>query len=120
MEWWNEVVFAGTEVTWGQIIILLGWVIGAMLLGKLVQLLLGNVGKQKRLEERQIVQVTLKALGRPMPFLFFAVGLKVGLHQQFDGEMIPIIADVFAVLFTFAVTFFIYSLVDVQIGRAHV
>ena len=34
MDFWNEVVFSGTEITWGQIVTLLGWMVGAMLLGK--------------------------------------------------------------------------------------
>ena len=113
MDFWNEVVFAGTEITWGQIVILLGWVVGTMLLGKLIQILLMNAGKQKHVEGKQIVQVALKALGRPMLFLFFALGIKFGLHQQFGAEPITIIADSLSVLFTFAVAFFIYSLVDV-------
>ena len=106
MDFWNELVFG--EVTWGNIIILLGWTVGAILLGKLTQIVLMNVGKQKHMEGKQIVQVTLKALGRPIPVLFFAIGLKFGLHQQFVGpEQLPIIADSLSVLFTFAVTFFI-------------
>ncbi len=113
MDFWNEVVFSGTEITWGKIIILLGWMVGSMLLGKLVQIVLVNAGKQKQVEEKQIVQVALKALGRPVPFLFFAIGLKLGLHQQFGQEPVPVVADSLSVLFTFAVTFFIYSLVDV-------
>ncbi len=113
MGFWDEVVFDGTEITWGQIILLLTWSFGAMLLGKLIQVLLATVGKQKRMDGKQIVQVTLKALGRPMPFLFFAIGLKFGLQQQFGSEPLAFIADSLSVLFTFAVTFFIYSLVDV-------
>jgi len=113
MDFWDKVVFSGTEITWGQIIVLLGWVVGSMLLGKLLQIVLSNFGKQKRLEGKQIVQVTMKALGRPIPFLFFAIGLKFGLNQQFGPEPVAIVADSLSVLFTFAVTFFIYSLVDV-------
>ncbi len=111
MDFWNEAVFG--EVTWGSIISLLIWVVGAMLLGKLIQIVLATVGTHKRMEGRQIVQVLLKALGRPMPFLFFAIGLQLGLRQQFGPEPIGIVVDCLSVLFTFAVTFFIYSLVDV-------
>lgn len=111
MEFWDEVVFG--SVTWGNIIILLGWSIGAMLLGKLIQLVLLTLGKQKQLEGKQIAQVALKALGRPMPFLFFAIGLKFGLQQQFGPEPAALVADTLSVLFTFAVAFFVYSLVDV-------
>ena len=113
MDFWNQVVFEGPDITWGRIIVLLGWVVGAMLLGKLVQIVLANVGRQKRLEGKPIVQVTLKSLGRPMPFLFFAVGLKLGLPQLFDAESTAMVNDSLSVLFTVAVTFFIYSLVDV-------
>lgn len=111
MEFWNEVVFG--KVTWGNIIILLSWSVGAMLLGKLIQVVLDNAGKQKRLEEKKIVQVTLKALGRPMPFLFFSIGLKLGIQLQFGSEAIGIVTKTLSVLFVIAVTFFIYSLVDV-------
>ncbi len=111
MGFWNNDVIG--DVTWGNVIILLGWSVGAMLLGKLIQLILANVGKQKHLEGKQIIQVALKALGRPMPFLFFAIGLKLGLRHQFGTEPFSIVADSLSVLFTFAVTFFVYSLVDV-------
>ncbi len=111
MDFWKEYVFG--EVTWGNIIILLGWSVGAMLLGKLIQVVLTTSGRHRHVEDRKIVQVTLKALGRPMPFLFFAIGLKFGLQHQFGPEPLAIIDESLSVLFTFAVTFFIYSLVDV-------
>ncbi len=116
----NEVVFAG--ITWGETLILLAWVLGALLLGKALQIALSNFGKVKRFADRRIAQVTLKALGRPMPFLFFTIGLKHGLNALEFGETVAgIIADSFSVLFTVAVTFFIYSLVDVvDYGITHI
>jgi MscS family membrane protein len=112
MEFWNNTAFA--DVTWGQITILLGWVLGAMLLGKILQLILTNVGKQKRFEGHKIVQVVLKSFCRPIPFLFFSIGLNMGLKTfTFQPSLENIILDAFGVLFTFAIAFFIYSLVDV-------
>ena len=112
MEFWNEVVFA--DITWGQIIILLGWVLGTMMAGKILQVILTNIGKQQRLEGHAIVQVVLKSLCRPIPFLFFTIGLKLGLNGfEFEESLEGIIRDSFAVLFTFSIAFFIYSLVDV-------
>jgi MscS family membrane protein len=108
----SEIAFAG--VTWGEILILLGWVVGTMLAGKLLQIILGNVGKSKRFEQKQWMQVAFKAVGRPIPFLFVTIGLRYGLNALEFGESVDaIIADTFGVLFTVAVTFFIYSLVDV-------
>ncbi|MDF7800287.1 mechanosensitive ion channel family protein [Pontiellaceae bacterium B1224] len=101
-------------ITWGQILILLGWILGAMLLGKVVQLILANLGKAKRFEGRPLILVTLKAVGRPIPFLFSAIGLLYGLNGlEFSESIDGIIRDGFDVLFTVAVAYFIYSLVDV-------
>ena len=108
----SEIAFAG--VTWGEILTLLGWVVFPMLAGKLLQIILGNVGKSKRFEQKQWMQVAFKAVGRPIPFLFATIGLRYGLNAMEFGESVDaIVADTFGVLFTIAVTFFIYSLVDV-------
>ena len=108
----SEIAFAG--VTWGEILTLLGWVVCPMLAGKLLQIILGNVGKSKRFEQKQWMQVAFKAVGRPIPFLFATIGLRYGLSALEFGESVDaIVADTFGVLFTIAVTFFIYSLVDV-------
>ena len=108
----SEEVFAG--VTWGQVLVLAGWVLGAMLIGKLVQIVLGNIGKTKRVEGKQIVQVALKAFSRPILFLFFVLGLQQGLKTfSFSEGFNALVLDCFSVLLTVAVTFFIYSMVDV-------
>jgi MscS family membrane protein len=109
---WNEIVFA--EITWGNIFTLLAWVVGAMLVGKLLQIMIGNAGKLERFEKRPWMQVGFKAVGRPIPFLFATIGLRYGLNTlAFSEGLFGIITDTFSVLFTVAVTFFIYSLVDV-------
>ncbi len=108
----NEVVFS--DVTWGQMLLLFGWMLGAMLLGKLVQVFLTNLGKSKRFEGQELAQVALRAVARPMVFLFFALGLRQGLKIfEFTENVQSVIGDCFSVLMTAAVTFFIYSLVDV-------
>jgi MscS family membrane protein len=108
----NEIVFA--DVTWGQVLVLLGWVLGAMLLGKLIQILMTNFGKSKRFEDQHLAQVAFKAIARPIPFLFFTIGLRYGLDTlEFSEAVEGIVSDSFSVLYTVAVTFFIYSLVDV-------
>jgi MscS family membrane protein len=108
----NEIAFSG--VTWGEILILLGWVVCPLLVGKLLQILFGKAGKSKRFEQKQWMQVAFKAAGRPIPFLFATIGLRYGLTTLAFGESVDaVIADTFGVLFTIAVTFFIYSLVDV-------
>ena len=108
----SEVAFLG--ITWGQVLILLAWVCGSMLLGKLLQIVLTNFGKSKRFEQKEWIQVAFKAFSRPVPFLFFAIGLRYGLGViEFAENIATIVSDSFSVLFTFAVTFFVYSLVDV-------
>jgi MscS family membrane protein len=108
----SQEAFAG--ITWGEILILLGWVVGAMLLGKVLQIILTNFGKAKKFEEREWVQVAFKAFARPIPFLFSVIGLRYGLDAlEFGEKLTDIISDCFSVLFTIAVTFFVYSLVDV-------
>lgn len=108
----SEEVFTG--VTWGQVLILLGWILGTMLVGKLVQGLLSNLGKSKRFDGQHLAQVALKAFARPVVFLFFTFGLRQGLKVFDFGENVQgLLTDSFSVLLTAAVTFFIYSLVDV-------
>ncbi|MDF7806845.1 mechanosensitive ion channel family protein [Pontiellaceae bacterium B12219] len=108
----NNEAIAG--ISWGEILVLLGWVIGPMLLGKVLQLILANLGKAKRFENRPLILVTLKALGRPIPFLFSAIGLLCGLSGlELSKSVYDIIHDGFDVIFTVAIAFFIYSLVDV-------
>lgn len=108
----DEIVFGG--ITWGQILFLLGWVVGAMLLGKLLQLVLNGMGKAKRFEARPWVQVAFRSFSRPIPFLFLAIGLRYGLQTlEFSKGIEAVMADCFGVLFTIAVTYFVYSLVDV-------
>ncbi|VGO11656.1 Low conductance mechanosensitive channel YnaI [Pontiella desulfatans] len=102
------------EITWRQILFLLGWVVGAMLLGKLIQLVLNGMGKTKRFESRPWVLVAFKSFSRPIPFLFLTIGLRYGLQTlSFSDGVEEIIADCFGVLFTIVVTFFVYSMVDV-------
>lgn len=108
----NEEIFAG--VTWSEALILLVWVIGSMALGKVVQVFLAQLGKLKRFEEKEIAQVALQAVGRPLPFAFVTLGLYLGLqHFQFSPEADAIRIDVFAVLVTIAIAYFLYSLVKV-------
>ncbi|MDZ8120132.1 mechanosensitive ion channel family protein [Pontiella agarivorans] len=108
----QEVVFG--EVTWGQIFFLMGWVVGAMLLGKLLQLLLNSLGKAKRFESRPWVGVAFSSFSRPVPFLFLTIGLRYGLAVLHFSESVgDVVSDCFSVLFTVAVSFFVYSMVDV-------
>ncbi|WP_372794493.1 mechanosensitive ion channel family protein [Pontiella sp.] len=108
----EEIAFA--EVTWGQILYLMGWIVGAMLLGKLLQLVLSRMGKARRFEARPWVQVAFKSFSRPIPFLFLSIGLRYGLEAlHFSEGVESIVSDCFSVLFTIAITFFVYSMVDV-------
>ncbi len=108
----DEIAIAG--ITLGEILILLAWVVGATVAGKAIQILLSTFGKSKRFEERAIAQVAFRACARPVPFFFFAIGLHYALNSlAFDESVAGLVADCFSVLFTVAVTFFVYSLVDV-------
>ena len=101
----NEEIFAG--VTWGEVLILLAWLIGGMVVGKLIQILLSGLSKHSRFKEKEIVQVTLKAIGRPVPFLFATLGLYFGLeHFQFSEKALVIKNDSFSVLITIAIGFY--------------
>lgn len=114
MAFLKEEVIAQSGITWGHVLILLAWVAGSMLLGKLAQVVLTNIGKHKRVEGKRVAQVLLRSLSRPIPFLFVTTGLKMGLLPfVFEEKTGNLVSDCFSVLFTLAVTFFIYSLVDV-------
>lgn len=109
---WNEEVFDG--VTWGQLLILIGWVVGSVLLGKVVSLFIARFGKIKQFREKEHIQVAFRSLGRPVPFLFGVIGLWVGLTAfEFAESFDKLQDDCFDILFTIAVAYFIYSLVDV-------
>lgn len=108
----NEEVFAG--ITWGEVLILLVWIIGSMAAGKVVQVTLAQCGKLKRFKEKEIVQTALRALGRPLPFIFVTLGLYLGLqHFEFSEGADAVRMDVFSVLVTIAIAYFLYSLVTV-------
>lgn len=112
MKFWNVEVWSG--VTWGQVIILLIWVLGAMLTGKAVQIALASIGKRKRIEGHKTLQVLLKSLSRPVPVLCFTIGLSTGLKVfAFSKGVQGTVDDVFGILYIFCVTFFVYSLIDV-------
>ncbi|MBN2704461.1 MAG: mechanosensitive ion channel family protein [Pontiellaceae bacterium] len=112
MKFWNMEVWS--EVTWGQMIVLLIWVLGAMLAGKAVQVALTSIGKRKHLEKRKTLLVLLKSLNRPIPVTCFTIGLNMGLKVfSFSAEIQEIVDDVFGILFIFCVAFFVYSVIDV-------
>lgn len=112
MKFWNTEVWSG--VTWGQVIVLLIWVLGAMIAGKMVQVALASIGKRKRLEGHKTLQVLLKSLSRPVPILSFTFGLNMGLKVfEFSESVQGMVDDVFGILFTFCVAFFVYSVIDV-------
>ncbi|QBG46555.1 mechanosensitive ion channel family protein [Verrucomicrobia bacterium S94] len=108
----KEIAFG--DVTWGQILFLMGWILGAMLFGKMLQLFLNRLGKAGRFESRPWVQVAFRSFSRPIPFLFLTIGLRYGLGTlHFSENVSGIVSDSFSVLFTVAVAFFVYSMVDV-------
>lgn len=103
-----------SDVTWGEVIVLLIWVMSAMLAGKAVQLALASIGKRKHLEEKKTLQVLLKSLSRPVPILSFTVGVNMGLKVfEFSVNVQGMVDDVFSILYILCVTLFIYSLIDV-------
>lgn len=108
----NEVIFA--DVTWGEVLIMFAWIIGSMIVGKLIQTALSGVAQLKRFQERAIYAVTLKAVGRPLPFVCVTIGLYLSLlHFDFDKKAEAIRSDIFSVLITIAVGYTLYSLVAV-------
>jgi MscS family membrane protein len=108
----DQELFAG--VTSSQVLVFAGWVFGAVFAGKLIQIILLGMGKRKRVENKPLIGVGLRAVARPVLFLFLTLGLQQGLAVfSFSDKIAAVIADCFSVLLTAAVTFFIYSLVDV-------
>lgn len=108
----NEEIFPG--ITWGGVLILLVWVVGAALIGKIIQVLVAQLGKAARFKEKAYLQVMFRSIGRPMPFLLGVIGLHIGLGRfEFSESFHAIQKDCFDILFTIAVAFFVYSLVDV-------
>lgn len=107
----EDIAVAG--VTWGEILIVLGWTIGLILAGKMGQISLTVFGKSKRFSQNLFIQSAFKSFGRPIPFLMGVMGLRIGLATLLLDTSTGLIADCFNVLFTISITFFIYSLVDV-------
>ncbi len=109
---WNDEIIVG--MTWGQAVVALAWTFGAMLTGKLIQLVLNNTAKLSRFEKKEIVQVALRAFGRPMPLLFAVMGLKVGLiGVELSESSEAIKLDGLGVLTAISLGYFFYSLVAV-------
>ena len=101
-------------VPFSNVLLLLGWVLGSLVLGKLLQVTIRRAARAKRFTQRSTLQVFFVSLARPIPFLFFVWGLRFGLHSlPVNNVLEGLMADVLAVLLTVAVAFFIYSLIDV-------
>ena len=97
-----------------QMFLLLGWVLGALIAGKLLQVIIRRASRAKRFSNRKTLQVFFIALARPIPFLFLVIGLRLGLSPlSVSTGVEAFISDVMEVLLTISIAFFIYSLIDV-------
>ncbi|OUX37808.1 MAG: hypothetical protein CBE26_02460 [Kiritimatiellaceae bacterium TMED266] len=101
-------------IPFGNVLLLLAWVLGSLVVGKLLQVTIRRAARAKRFADRSTLQVFFVSLARPIPFLFFVWGLRFGLSSlPVSSVLEALISDVLAVLLTVAVAFFIYSLIDV-------
>ena len=109
----NSKVYAWS-IPWGEIVLLFGWVFGFLLLGKIIQLSIKRVAKAERHVDHALFSITAQALSRPVPFLFFVLGLKIGLGGLSISDGIAgLLADIIAVLLTVSIAHFVYSLIDI-------
>ena len=100
----NSKVYAWS-IPWGEIVLLFGWVFGFLLLGKIIQLSIKRVAKAERHADHALFSITA-ALSKPVPFLFFVLGLKIGLGGLSIGDGIAgLLADIIAVLLTVSIAY---------------
>jgi MscS family membrane protein len=109
----NSEIYAWS-IPWGEIVLLFGWVFGFLLVGKIIQLGVKRLAKAERHADHALFSITAQALSRPVPFLFFIVGLKIGLGGlSVNAGIATLLADVIAVLLTVSIAYFVYSLIDI-------
>ena len=100
----------------------LGWLIGSILLGYLLQFTLKIFAKSKKSMGNEVEQLGLLSISkvlfisiaRPIPFLFLVIGLKISFGQlDLSVSLDGLFSDVLSVLFIISIGFFIYSLINV-------
>ena len=105
-------LFFGIPIS--HMFLLLVWVLGALIAGKLLQVVIRRASRAKHFSDRETLQVFFVALARPIPFLFLVIGLRLGLSPMpVSAGVQAFISDVTAVLLTISIAFFIYSFIDV-------
>ena len=108
----NSELFFGIPLT--QIILMLGWTIGTFLFGKLLQFIIRRTSIAKRFDDRKILRVFFMSLARPIPFLFFVIGLQFGLNTLSLTDAVDLLlGDVIEVLLTISIAYFVYSFIDI-------
>lgn len=102
------------EITSGQVLGLFAWILGAMLLGKILHLSVAYVAKTKQMEGRSLLRVTLQSTARPMMGIFFLIGLQQGIKLfAIADQYAALFSDLFDVLMTVGITYLVFSLIAV-------
>ena len=73
-------LFFGIPIS--HMFLLLVWVLGALIAGKLLQVVIRRASRAKHFSDRETLQVFFVALARPIPFLFLVIGLRLGLSPM--------------------------------------
>jgi MscS family membrane protein len=110
----NEVVFAGNEL-W-RIIVFFGVVLIFLIIGRLIRFAAIRISKKPNMAGRELMQVTINALAKPVQLVFLAVGVWFVLHWQIlvlPPSLQTILVTIAGVLKACAVGFAIYSAVDI-------
>ncbi len=110
----TDVVFAGNEL-W-RIITFFGVVLIFLIIGRLVSFAAMRFSKKPGVAQRELMQVTITALAKPMMLVFLTVGVWFVLHLHIlllPPVLQALLEMVFGVLKACAIGFAIYSSVDI-------
>ena len=108
----TEFEIAGNKL-W-RIIALFGVILISLVVGKIVKMILQNSAKRFESRKHIIATTTLNALARGIVFLFGVAGIYMGLSVlKMDSRIADISFTLTSILFTIALGFIVYWLIDV-------
>lgn len=107
-----QLEIAGNQL-W-RIVALFVVILIAFLLGRITRLFLERFGEKAEAQGRDVITITLRALGRGVVFLFASIGIVLALHILELKEKVAALANtVSAMLLTIGVGYLLYWLAEI-------
>lgn len=110
----TDIVFAGNEL-W-RILTFFGVVLGFFVIGRLLSYVAMRISKKPGMAQRELMQVSIAALAKPVQLVFLAVGVWFVLHWHIlvlPSFLQAILVTIVGVLKACSIGYAIYSAVDI-------